>query len=275
MRKQAVLAANLAVVATLLVVAGVGAKEPAAVGRPTSPPPGKASGQAYRVRWLPGAKIALDGRAQERVWGKAAADKRFVFPWKQAKAPKTEFRALCDGTSLYFTFRVQDADIVVLDQLRDEQDQVFEDRVEVFLALDDQMKDYYCIEVDSRGRVYDYRGSYYRKLDANWRFEGLQTKAAPLPKGYEVEGRIPLESLTALGFPVIRPGVRIRCGLYRAEFSHDRSGRPVEQQESVHNPGRKLDGPPPIEEWISWVDPKTREPDFHVPASLGWLDFVR
>lgn len=275
MKKQAVLAANLAVVATLLVVAGVGAEEPAARGGPASPAPGRASEQTYRVRWLPGAKITLDGQADERVWGKAMADKRFVFPWKQTKAPKTEFRALCDGASLYFTFRVQDADIVVLDRLRDEQDQVFEDRVEVFLALDDQMRDYYCIEVDSRGRVYDYRGSYYRKLDASWRFEGLRTKAAPLPKGYEIEGRIPLESLAALGFPVMRPGVKIRWGLYRAEFSHDRSGRPVEQQESVHNLGRKLEGPPRIEEWISWVDPKTKQPDFHVSASLGWLECVK
>ena len=69
--------------------------------------------------------------------------------------------------------------------------------------------------------------------------------------------------------------MKIRCGLYRAEFSHDRSGRPVVQKESLHNLGRKVEGPPPIEEWISWVDPKTKEPDFHVPASLGWLEFTK
>jgi hypothetical protein len=68
--------------------------------------------------------------------------------------------------------------------------------------------------------------------------------------------------------------VKIRCGLYRAEFSQDRSGRPIEQRESIHNLGRQLDGPPPIEAWISWVDPKTEEPDFHVPTSLGWLEIV-
>jgi hypothetical protein len=78
-----------------------------------------------------------------------------------------------------------------------------------------------------------------------------------------------------LGFPAIHPGVKIRCGLYRAEFSHDRSGRVVEQKESLHNLGRKIEGPPPIEEWISWVDPKIKEPDFHVPATLGWLEVVQ
>jgi hypothetical protein len=239
------------------------------------PPPGQASEQTYQVRWLPAAKIVLDGRTDEPAWKETAVEKQFVFPWKPTPAPETEFRALCDGTNLYFTFRVQDADIVVLDQMRDEEDEVFEDRVEVYLSRDDRMDDYYCFEVDSRGRAFDYRGSFYRRLDTKWKFEGLDTKAVPLSKGYEIEGRIPLKSLVALGFPSLRPGVKIRCGLYRAEFSHDRSGRPVEQKRSLHNLGRRVEGPPPIEEWISWVDPKTKEPDFHVPASLGWLEVAK
>ena len=60
--------------------------------------------------------------------------------------------------------------------------------------------------MDSRGRVFDYHASYYRQLDPKWNFQGLQTKAAPLTKGYEIEGCIPLQSLAALGFPAIRPG---------------------------------------------------------------------
>ena len=210
--------------ASLVVFAAGAGEQPQAVGK-VEPLPGKASEQTYHVRWLPGAKIVLDGRANAPAWAEAVADKRFGFPWKQARAPETEFRALCDGTNFYFSFRVQDADIVVLDRLRDERDEVFEDRVEVYLSRDDQMKDYFCFEVDSRGRVFAYRGSYYRRLDTQWKFEGLETKAAPLPQGYEIEGRIPLKSLAALGFPALRPGARIRCGLYRAEFSHDRSGR--------------------------------------------------
>jgi hypothetical protein len=62
--------------------------------------------------------------------------------------------------------------------------------------------------------------------------------------------------------------------LYRAEFSHDRSGKPVVQRETIHNRGRKLTGPPPIKGWMSWVVPKTPEPDFHVPSSLGRLEIV-
>ena len=233
------------------------------------------SDRTYQVHRVANGQIQLDGCASEPAWAQAAVERQFVFPWKQEPAPATEFRALWDATHLYFSFRVQDADIVVLDRLQDEQDAVFEDRVEVYLCRDERMKDYFCFEVDSRGRAFDYRASYYRQFDTKWNFEGLETRASSLPGGYEVEGRIPLSSFAALGFPAVRPGVRIRCGLYRAEFSHDRNGRKVQQHETRHNLGRKVEGPPPIEAWISWVDPKTKEPDFHVPASLGWLEFVK
>jgi hypothetical protein len=233
------------------------------------------SDQIYKVRYLPAARIVIDGRADEQDWSLAAAEKHFIFPWKQAPAPATEFRALCDGKFLYFTFRIEDADIFVLDKLRDEEDAMFEDRAELYFSRDDKMKDYYCLEVDSRGRAFDYRGTFYRELDPKWNCAGLETKASPLARGYVVEGRIPWAVFEALGFPPLRPGAKILCGIFRAEFSHDRGGKPVEQKESIHNRGRKLAGPPPIEEWMAWVDPHTKEPDFHVPSSLGWLEITK
>lgn len=234
-------------------------------------PPGD---QTYLVRHLAHPGIRIDGRADEPAWAQATAETRFLFPWKQVPAPATEFRALSDGSALYFTFRVQDADIVVLDQLRDEEDAVFEDRAELYFARDEALKAYYCLEVDSRGRAFDYRGTFYRQLDPAWNCPGLETCATPLKGGYVVEGRIPWASFEAAGFAKLQPGAKIRCGLFRAEFSHDRSGRPVEQKESIHNRGRKIDGPPPLEEWMAWVDPQTKEPDFHVPSSLGWLQIA-
>jgi hypothetical protein len=232
------------------------------------------SDQTYRARRLPAAEIGLDGRLDEPAWSKAVVEKGFVFPWRERAAPPTEFRAVCDDAYLYFGFRVEDADIVVLDKLRGEEDAVFEDRAEMYFACDDRMQDYYAVEIDARGRAFDYRGSYYRRLDPTWDWEGLETAGSRFAGGYTVEGRVPLASFEAMGFPRLRPGVKIRCGLYRAEFCHDRSGRPVEPRESIHNLGRRLDGPPPIEAWMSWVDPKTVEPDFHVPTSLGWLEVV-
>jgi len=232
------------------------------------------SDKTYPARYLPKAEIAIDGRLDEPAWSKAAVEKGFIFPWEATPPPATEFRALCDDEFLYFGFRIEDADVVVLDELRDEEDAVFEDRAEMYFVVDDRMRDYFCVEIDSRGRAFDYRGSYYRRLDPKWNWEGLETAGSSFEQGYVVEGRIPLASLEALGFPRLRPGEKIRFGAYRAEFSHDRSGRPVEQRESIHNLGRRLEGPPPIEKWMSWVDPKTVEPDFHVPMSLGWLKVV-
>lgn len=233
------------------------------------------SDQTYLVNWLPAVKVVVDGRANEPAWSEAAVERGFFFPWKKAPAPATEFRALCDESYLYFTFRIHDDDIVVMEQLRDEEDEVFEDRAEMYFGRDEQMKEYYCLEVDSRGRVFDYRGSYPRRLDPTWKCEGIEAKATALEHGYEIEGRIPVKTFAALGFPALRPGAKIRCGLYRAEFSHDRSGRPAEAEASIHTMGRKPEGPPPIENWLSWVDPKTREPDFHVPSSMGWLEIVK
>jgi len=253
----------------------LGAAEPATEGAGPVEAPRRPSDKVYQVRYLSSARILIDGRAEEREWSRAVVERGFVFPWKKEAAPRTEFRALCDNAWLYFTFRVEDADLVVLDRLRDEEDAVLEDRAEMYFCRDAAMKDYYCIEVDSRGRAFDYRGAYYRKLDPKWNWPGLQTKASPIAGGYVVEGRIPLASFEMMGFPRLRPGVKILAGLYRAEFSHDRSGRKAAPKETIHNRGRRMDGPPPIEEWISWVDPKTEEPDFHVPSSLGWLEVVK
>lgn len=232
------------------------------------------SDQTYLAQRIESGQILLDGRADEPAWSHAAVESSFGFPWKSALAPRTEFRALWDHENLYFTFRVEDADIVVLDNWRDELDGVFEDRVELYFSRDAKMRDYFCAEIDSRGRVLDYRARFYRQFDMNWRFPGLETKATVRPDGYEVEGCIPLRELATLGFPAVRAGVKIRIGLYRAEFSHDRSGRAASPP-GIHTLGRQPAGPPPVEEWISWVNPGTAEPDFHVPASLGWLEFVK
>ena len=77
------------------------------------------SDTTYRVRRLPHAKIKIDGRLDEPEWSRANVERHFIFPWKKAEAPATEFMAFCDDEYLYFAFRVEDADIVVLDKLRD------------------------------------------------------------------------------------------------------------------------------------------------------------
>jgi uncharacterized membrane-anchored protein len=234
------------------------------------------SGTDYRVRRLPHANIKLDASLGEREWSLANVERHFTFPWETKPAPATEFLAFCDDEFFYFAFRVEDADIFTLDKLRDKQDVVFEDRVEMFFSPEYDARRYFCLEIDSLGRTYDFQAAYYRQFDPKWHCKGLETAGKLTDKGYVVEGRIPIKTLESLGITAFRrdqSGQGMICGLYRAEFSHDRSGKPV-VQESIHPGGPTLDITPPLEAWMSWIDPKTPEPDFHVPSSFGRLVIV-
>ncbi|MEN6406957.1 MAG: GDYXXLXY domain-containing protein [Thermoguttaceae bacterium] len=229
------------------------------------------SGPAYdprnRWRWptdrkyyackLPEKNIRLDGRLDEPEWRQANVERHFVFPWKSDAAPRTEFLAFANDDFLYFAFRVEDPDVVALDRLRDKSDVASEDHVELIFCRDHQMKDYYCLEIDPRGRVNDFRGSYYRQFDPTWRCQGFEAVGTSTSKGYQIEGRIPRATLQQMA----GSGDSVLFGLYRAEFSHDRTARPADPK-----------SPPSVQkDWISWINPKTAEPDFHVPSSLGWL----
>ena len=65
--------------------------------------------------------------------------------------------------------------------------------------------------------------------------------------GYELEGSITLQSLRDLG--ILKENA-MNAGLYRGECV-------------------KLEGENATLRWISWIDPKTPEPDFHVASSFG------
>ena len=212
--------------------------------------------KTYEARLVPDARISLDGGLDAPAWQEADCETRFSFPWEDRQVPRTEFRAFFDEEAFYFAFHVEDDDIVLADDFRNKLDVMREDRVELFFALDDALAQYYCLEIDPLGRVLDYSASYYRRFDFSWSLAGLQAVGRPWPGGYCVKGLIPLRALAALGLPVADPERPIRFGIYRTAFRH-------------------ADGPGHIEHWISWVDPGTPEPDFHVPASFGSLRWAR
>ena len=86
--------------------------------------------------------------------------------------------------------------------------------------------------------------------------EQTQDLQSMLRNGYTVEGLVPLKALDSLGFPPPDSGHPIKFGIFRAEFRH-------------------TDGSEWSESWMSWVDPGTEEPDFHVPESFGYLEMIR
>ena len=227
------------------------------------------SSAEYRVRRLPHAKIKLDASLSEREWSLANIERHFAFPWETKPTPATEFLAFCDDAYFYFAFRVEDADVVMLDTLRHKKDVIFEDRVEIFFSPEHDVMNYFCLEIDPLGRTFDYQATYYRQFDREWHCEGLETVGKLTDRCYTVEVRIPLKTFESLGISSFRPGHSgMICGLYRAEFSHDRNGKPV-VKDAIQPGGPTLEITPPLEAWMSWIDPKTPEPDFHVPSSFG------
>lgn len=195
----------------------------------------------YRVRNVPAC-------AAVPAWSDAVVLREFRFPWENRSAPATEFRALWDGARLFFRFDCEDGDLV-LGEGRDAKEKVMgSDRAEVFFARDLALDPYYALEMDPRGEVLAYEARYYRRMNWEWSFPGLEVRAEIRRTGYVVEGSIPLATLRELG--VLRAGeAALLAGVFRAEFHH--------QGEAVH-PG-----------WMSWVDPRTEKPDFHVPAAFG------
>lgn len=181
----------------------------------------------------------------------------FGFPWgKRRKAPKTTFRATWNEQALVFGFEVEDADVVLAEADTPGEAVLGSDRVEIFFATDPELKGpYFGAEMDAKGRLYDYRARYHRQFEDGWSFSNLKFRGKVTKTGYAVKGRFSMEELTQLG---CLKGKEIFAGVYRAEFSHG-----------------KEEGDPVIEDWISWVRPKSKTVDFHVPESFGRFELVR
>lgn len=202
---------------------------------------------AYRVNYIPDASVTIDGQLDEKAWEFAEPLGRFADPWRDG-CRATRFAAFRDDQNLYFAFVAQDNTPRLAGTWQGENTLDNEDRVEIYFALDDKLAKYYCIEIDSAGRVHDFTGSFPRKWDSAWNMPGLKTAGNVVPDGYVVEGRIPLSTLEDLGLPRLQADRNWRVGLFRPDL--DRQGG-----KSVY--------------WITWIDPKTPKPDFHAPGAFG------
>ncbi len=74
--------------------------------------------KTYEARFVREPGIIIDGDGDEPAWEKAVPQGDFFFPWTEREPPLTEFRALHDGRSLYFLFRVDEDDIVSVEDFQ-------------------------------------------------------------------------------------------------------------------------------------------------------------
>ena len=176
----------------------------------------------------------------------------FCFPWLERSCPWTSFRAVWNHEVLRFRFEVEDDDLVLDETGEPHAAALGSDRVELFFATSvDLSTPYYGAEMEPRWSVYDYKAIYHRQFDDTWSFEGLSFAGELIEGGYLLEGTIPLDELRALG---CLKGKEMITGVYRAEFSHGPDGV--------------------VQDWISWIDPQVKTPDFHVPSSFGKFLFL-
>ncbi len=214
--------------------------------------------KVYEARRLKAVhSIVIDGRGHDPSWQLAHVLTDFSFPWTKREPPATEFRALWNEERLYFRFDVTDADIVLGDGA-DAMDKVIgSDRVEIFFSTGPELNPYYGLEMDPRGEVLAYEARFHRQMNWAWSCDGLVVVTARTDVGYLVEGSILIDTLRKLNcLHKDNESKYLIAGLYRAEFSHSRSGGPV------------------IEDWMSWIDPQVESPDFHVPSSFGVIRLV-
>ena len=211
----------------------------------------------YPVHKIDKGTLQITGKGTSSSWDKAIRLKAFTYPWRNEKAPETTFQALWDEDYFYFLFRAEDDAILTKTDpnLSEEREVIHSDRVEIFFKADDDMNPYYSLEMDALGRILDTEGRYYRQIDLDWTWPSghLDVIAARDEKGYWVEGKISFESLRMLG---MFEKDHLKAGLYRGEYIPLENG----QQEV---------------KWISWIQPDSETPDFHIPSSFGTLQLIK
>jgi len=182
-------------------------------------------------------------------WENANCLTDFCSAWKSDSFSKIEFRAFWDLENLFFKFRVFDTHIY-LDQKDDSFDSIRNsDRVELFLRTNESLDPYYCLEMDTAGRLMDFRARPNKEFDFEWKWPktDFEIKTSKDEISFTVEGQISIKSLKELN---LIHNNTIEAGVFRAKF--------LENEKRQYEPT-----------WISWVNPDTETPNFHIASSFG------
>jgi hypothetical protein len=207
----------------------------------------------YSVRKING-DLSVSGKGDDPRWRQAHALTDFHYPWENETTPYTEFRAVHSDDWVYFLFHIKDDHVNIRQENDDKREVAASSRAEIFFRMDDKLKPYYCLEIDPLARVLDYEATYYRNFDFNWSWPAneLVIRSSRLTDGYMVEFAISKKSLQELG---LLKNDMLQAGLFRANCSHKANG-----EEEF--------------KWISWMNPDSKTPDFHIPSSFGVLSLI-
>jgi hypothetical protein len=194
------------------------------------------------------------GSYNDTIWNKAVVLTDFTSPWEDVEIDKIEFRALWDLDTIYFSFKVYDNQIHIDKKDNTKANIANSDRVEIFLRSDASLNPYYCLEIDPTPRIMDFIAIPNKVFDYNWNWpeKDLEVKSIRNKDYFVVEIAITIVSLEA--FNLIKNN-KIEAGIFRAKYT---------QKEN-------LEFEPT---WITWVNPETETPNFHIASSFGILNLA-
>ena len=208
----------------------------------------------YRVNLIKNSNLTFTGKGLNNIWEQSEVLDDFSSPWDETKHSKIEFRSLWDENYFFFYFKVYDTEIFI-DTTDDSLESIGKsDRVELFFRSDASLNPYYCLEIDTSARVMDFKAYPNKKFDFNWNWptDQLQVKSSKDETSFTVEGTISISSLKQLG--LIHEN-KMEVGIFRAKYNATKNL----QYEPI---------------WISWVNPNTEEPNFHIATSFGTLNLM-
>jgi hypothetical protein len=203
----------------------------------------------YSVNLIKKKQLIITGKGDSILWKKAQIMIDFCSPWKLSDSNKIEFKALTDNVNFYFNFTVFDSEIH-LEKDNDSLESINNsDRVELFFRTNTELNPYYCLEIDSAARIMDFKAYPDKDFDFDWNWpqDELIVKSSTNLNSFTVEGSISIRSLTNLN---LITNNNIEVGVFRAKYKKESKG---------------LLAPT----WITWVNPNTETPNFHIASSFG------
>lgn len=211
--------------------------------------------KTYPVNFIETNKLIITGNANSSLWDKAYVLKDFISPWAEEHPKKMEFKALWDSEKLFFCFKVYEK-MIYIDKKNDSKESIGNsDRVELFFRTNESLNPYYCLEIDPTPRVMDFKAYPNKKFNFQWDWpkNSIEVKSNITEFGYTVEGAISIVSLKKLN--LVKNNI-VETGIFRAKYTQNKN----------------QDFEP---SWLTWVNPKTKTPNFHIASSFGALHFVQ
>lgn len=145
--------------------------------------------------------------------------KDFLCPWVDTVPQSTTFACWLDEHRFHFRFMIEDNDVVLQETWDGESTLEREDRVAIAISNNQELGQLYCLELDAKGRVRDFKKDIQQRIDTSWNCDGLVTKCQSTEQGFIVSASIPIAILSSLSSQSIDANTMILAGLFRIDHS--------------------------------------------------------